>query len=234
MECADGHTRQPAGSSQRTRHSLGDSIAVEVTSNNGPTISSNPAQFAQVYRNFTVGSAPVRGIQGLSFYRPKQTMPALKSWVSGYWSFTTTVRTSDRTSFRITVLEPAAEMVLRLQKEGSHLLASLAVLILLSYLLSVLLSRWFREDFQGVLSPFISNSPNDQTSLPLQSLGGSSIDELSMVVDVVNERIATANQLTQDLAHLSRTDPLTNASTAVRCIAFWNSTPTICSAPMAH
>lgn len=191
-------------------NSLGDSIAVEVTSNNGPTISSNPAQFAQVYRNFTVGAAPVPGIQGLSFYRPKQTMPALKSWVSGYWSFTTTVHTSDRTSFRVTVLEPASEMVLRLQKEGSHLLASLAVLILLSYLLSVLLSRWFREEFQRVLSPFISNSPNDQTSLPLQSLGGSSIDELSMVVDVVNERIATANQLTQDLAHLSRTDPLTN------------------------
>ncbi len=190
--------------------SLGDSILVEVISSTGQTISSNPTQFNRIIRNFTIGPAPVPDIKGLGFYRPKQIMPALKSWVNGYWSVTTTTETSDHTNIRVTVLEPAGEKVLRLQKEGSDLLASLAVLLLLSYALSVLLSRWFKEEFQRVLSPFISNTTDDQTSSPLQPLGGCSIDELRSVVDVVNERITTANQLTQNLAYLSRTDPLTN------------------------
>ena len=211
---------------------LGD-VAYRRLDAGGQAISSDPALFARVDRDFRDGGRSYVHPRQLAILIPRRAMPLLKQWVNGYWAYSSGFDANGQpappgsATIEVQVLEPAKANVIRLQNQSSLMLSLFTTVLVVGALVSEVVGRLVLSEFRKILQPLQVAGPGATESaiashlIPTLSL--SAVGELRALVDQINARIARLNLLTgelqqanqalassrDELATLSRTDSLT-------------------------
>lgn len=214
---------------------LGD-VAYRRLDAGGQAISSDPALFARIDRDFRDGGRSYVHPRQLAILIPRRAMPLLKQWVNGYWTYSSGFDANGqpappgRATIEVQVLEPAKANVIRLQNQSSLMLSLFATVLVIGALVSEVVGRLVLSEFRKILQPLQVAGPGpDPTESAIAShliptLSLSAVGELRALVDQINARIARVNLLTgelqqanqalaasrDELATLSRTDSLTH------------------------
>ena len=212
---------------------LGD-VAYRRLDDGGQAISSDPALFARIDRDFRDGGRRYLHPRDLAILIPRRPMPLLKQWVNGYWAYSGGFDANGQpappgsATIEVQVLEPAKANVIRLQNQSSLMLSLFTTVLVVGALVSEVVGRLVLSEFRKILQPLQVAGPGATESaiashlIPTLSL--SAVGELRALVDQINARIARLNLLTgelqqanqalaasrDELATLSRTDSLTH------------------------
>lgn len=213
---------------------LGD-VAYRRLDDGGQAISSDPALFARIDRDFRDGGRRYLHPRDLSILIPRRPMPLLKQWVNGYWAYSGGFDANGQpappgsATIEVQVLEPAKANVIRLQNQSSLMLSLFTAVLVAGALVSELVGRLVLSEFRKILQPLQVAGPGPGATEPavashlIPTLSLSAVGELRALVDQINARIARVNLLTgelqqanqalassrDELATLSRTDSLT-------------------------
>ena len=213
---------------------LGD-VAYRRLDDGGQAISSDPALFARIDRDFRDGGRRYLHPRDLAILIPRRPMPLLKQWVNGYWAYSGGFDANGQpappgsATIEVQVLEPAKANVIRLQNQSSLMLSLFTTVLVAGALVSELVGRLVLSEFRKILQPLQVAGPGPGATEPavashlIPTLSLSAVGELRALVDQINARIARLNLLTgelqqanqalessrDELATLSRTDSLT-------------------------
>jgi diguanylate cyclase (GGDEF)-like protein len=171
----------------------GGSIAYRRIEANGMSISSDPELFARLDKSFTDGGRAYVHPRELSVLISRQPLPTLKKWINGYWSYSQLHRSSDQESVLIQVVQPAATLVKRMQKQSAYLLGVVLGMLGLGTIASMTLGALFEREVNSVLRPLLANTEGFATLAPCLIL------ELRMMVQMINQRIQQVRLLANDL-----------------------------------
>ena len=153
----------------------------------GNEISSDPALFTRLDHHYKQASSSRIGRPGLQLLVPRRQGPIVVDDMQSYWR----VRSGP-----VTVVEPAEPLIRRL--DNDLLLPSfslMALLLVLAAGLAEAVASAVERQFLGVIGP-LQGQPNAEQ---LPDLGGSVIQELQAVVDLVNRRTRRTHELSSSL-----------------------------------
>ena len=153
----------------------------------GNEISSDPALFTRLDHHYKQASSSRIGRPGLQLLVPRRQGPIVVDDMQSYWR----VRSGP-----VTVVEPAEPLIRRLDYD--LLLPSfslMALLLVLAAGLAEAVASAVERQFLGVIGP-LQGQPNAEQ---LPDLGGSVIQELQAVVDLVNRRTHRTQELSTSL-----------------------------------
>jgi len=212
---------------------LGD-VAFRRRDASGQVLSSDPALFARIDRDYRDGGRSYMHPPQLGILIPRDARPLLRKWVNGYWTYTGDFDAAGRpappgqASIEVQVIEPTKANVTRVQNQSTLMLSLFTAVLVIGALVSEAVGRLVVSEFRKILEPLQASGPgpaeSDWTSHLIPTLSLSAVGELRALVDQINARIARVNLLTgelrqanqalaasrDELATLSLTDSLTN------------------------
>ena len=152
----------------------------------GPAINSDPGLFIRLERDYVVERPSRTGRPGLDLLVPSGPGPMRFNDLQAYWL----VRSGP-----ITVVQPAASLIRRLNNELLLSFSLMAFLLLLAAVLAEFLASAVERQILGVIRPLQGEGDGE----PLPDLGGSAIRELQVLVDLVNRRSSRTRELIHSL-----------------------------------
>lgn len=187
---------------QRLIEQLGSGLAYRRINANGDVIGSDPTLFKRLDSGFSDGGRSQVLNPELAILIPRGEAPQLRKWVNGYWSYSSQYG-AEGGLYLVQVVQPAKDVVVRMQGQSSRLLGGALTILVLGTLASNWVGNRFEKEFRSVLAP---RDPEPGHITPLRL---SPVSELRSMAELMNQRIRQVNQLSQELRQCSTTDPLT-------------------------
>ncbi|MEX0589143.1 MAG: GGDEF domain-containing protein [Cyanobium sp.] len=184
---------QAIATTQFQVNTANDKIAYRRVEANGTSTSSNPELFSQLDKSFTDGGRSYVHPPELSMLVSMQSMPTLKKWVSGYWSYSQLHKGANGDTVLIQVVRPAATLVKQMQDQSSRLLGVVLLMLLLGTAASMALGAAFEREINSIIKPLVTSTDAISTLAP------SLISELRSMVLLINQRIQQVRELSRDL-----------------------------------
>lgn len=178
-------------------------VAFEAVAADGGSLSSDPALFARLQRDYRPDRRGLQGGEEFTLLVRREPQPGLQSLLQGYWRYDLALPPSTTPDWRrITVVQPARQQLEHLLAMMRPSLQILGLLLIAAALVSEALTTLLASQFNRIVASLDpASAPGDAATrqLGMPELQPTQLSELNRIVRRINHQGHIVNQLSAEL-----------------------------------